>query len=265
VTPEALFARPEFFRPELALAALELSRLSGVVAVSPIPWSNTPKRIRVGLVIFLLAVVHGKGQSPVTEIEGAVWAATHVSTEFIVGLSIGMVVRLSIAAAEIAGSALAVPIGFAAAQAFDPTIGSTDSVLTRLFRTLALLLAILTGLHRVMLGTLLSSFHLLPVGTATNLEATFPLFLELSAHVLSVGVQLALPLLSILLMANVALGFVARAAPSMQIFNVGFAVLLATGAAVLLISLPELSREIVLGFDRNAIYFERLIAELSPR
>jgi flagellar biosynthetic protein FliR len=265
VLPVEFFTRPEFFRPELALAALELSRLSGVVAVSPIPWSNTPKRVKAGLLIFLLAVVHGKGQSPVTAIESPLWAAEHISTELIVGLSIGMVVRLSIAAAEIAGSALALPMGFTAAQAFDPTIGSTDSVLTRLFRHLALLLAVITGLHRVMLGTLLSSFHLLPVGTATHLEATFPLFLELSAHVLRVGVQLALPLLSILLMANVALGFVARAAPTMQIFNVGFAVLLATGAAVLLISLPDLSHELALGFDRNAIYFERLLAELSPR
>lgn len=265
MTPADLFARPELYRPELALAALELSRLSGVVAVSPIPWSNAPQRVRVGLLIFMLAVVHGQGDSPAVAIESAGWAASHMSTEFIVGLSIGMVVRLSIAAAEIAGSAIALPMGFSAAQAFDPTIGATDSVLTRLFRQLALLLAVLSGLHRVMLGTLLSSFHLLPVGTATHLEATFPLFLELSGHVLSVGVQLALPVLSILLMVNVALGFVARAAPSMQIFNVGFAVLLATGAVVLLISLPELSHEIVRGFDRNARYFERLLAELSPR
>jgi flagellar biosynthetic protein FliR len=84
-------------------------------------------------------------------------------------------------------------------------------------------------------------------------------------HVVGVGLQLALPLLAVLLMANIALAFVARAAPSMQIFNVGFAVLLATGAAVLVISLPDLSRELVTGYDRNARYFERLMVELSGR
>jgi len=156
-------------------------------------------------------------------------------------------------------------MGFSAAQAFDPTMGSTDSVLTRLFRNLALLLALLTGMHRVMLGTLVSSFRMLPVGTATHVEATFPIFLELCAHVLAVGLQLALPLLSVLLMANVALAFVARAAPTMQIFNVGFGVLLATGAAVLVISLPDLSHELAIGFDRNARYFERLMFELGAR
>lgn len=261
--PSVLVERPEWFRPEMGLAALELGRISGVVAVAPIPWSNTPTRVRVGLVIFLLAAVHGLGDSPIAELPSAGWAASNIATEFIIGLSIGMVVRLSVAAAEIAGGAIALPMGFSAAQAFDPTMGSTDSVLTRLFRNLALLLALITGMHRVMLGTLVSSFRLLPVGTATHVEASFPIFVELCGHVLNVGLQLALPLLSVLLMANVALAFVARAAPTMQIFNVGFGVLLATGAAVLVISMPDLGRELAIGFDRNALYFERLIYELG--
>jgi flagellar biosynthesis protein FliR len=274
VNPATLFAQPVFaepsfaqvglLRPELCVAALELSRLSGVMAVAPIPWSNTPRKVKVGLLIFLLVAVHGMGDATLTELPSAGWAAIHVSTEFLIGISIGMVVRLSVAAAEIAGGAIATPIGFSAAQAFDPTIGSTDSVMPRLFRNLALLVAVITGLHRVMLEAVVSSFHLVPVGTAQHLEATFPLFLELSGHVLKTGVSLALPLLAILLMVNVALAFVARAAPTMQIFNVGFAVLLGTGAVVLMLSLPDLSRELALGFDRNARFLERLLAEIAP-
>lgn len=263
--PSVVAAHPEWFRPEIGLAALELGRISGVVAVSPIPWSNTPTRVRVGLVIFLLLAVHGKGAEPIGGIPSAAWAASNLATEFIIGLSIGMVVRLSVVVAEIAGSAIAMPMGFSAAQAFDPTMGSMDNVLTRLFRNLALLLALISGLHRAMLGTLLSSFRLVPVGSQAHVEASFPLFLELGAHVIGVGIQLALPLLSVLLMANVALAFVARAAPTMQIFNVGFAVLLATGAAVLVISLPDLSRELAIGYDKNARFLERLLVEIAAR
>jgi flagellar biosynthetic protein FliR len=266
VIPSVLVERPaEWFRPDVGLAALELGRISGVVAVSPIPWSNTPTRVKAGLVIFLLLAVHGQGEATFATIPSAAWAASNISVEFIIGLSIGLVVRLSVAAAEIAGGAIAMPMGFSAAQAFDPTMGSTDSVLTRLFRNFALLLALISGLHRAMLGTLLSSFRILPVGTPAHVEATFPLFMELCVHVVGVGLQLALPLLAVLLMANIALAFVARAAPTMQIFNVGFAVLLATGAAVLVISLPDLSRELVTGYDKNARYFERLMVELSGR
>jgi flagellar biosynthetic protein FliR len=265
VIPSVLVEHKEWLSPEVGLAALELGRLSGVVAVSPIPWSSAPTRVRVGLVLFLLAAVHGQGESPVTGVPSAGWAAAHMSTEFIIGAAIGMVVRLSIAAAEIAGGAIALPMGFSAAQAFDPTMHTTDSVLTRLFRNLAMLLALIAGLHRAMLEALVVSFRLVPVGSAAHVEATFPIFLELCGHVVRTGVQLALPLLAVLLMANIALAFVSRAAPTMQIFNVGFAVLLATGAAVLVISLPDLSRELVIGFDRNSRYFERLVLELSGR
>jgi flagellar biosynthetic protein FliR len=261
----ALLLQNESLRPELALLGLELARVSGVVAVSPIPWANTPRKVRAGLILFLLVVLHGSGRSPVTDMPSAGWAAIHISTELLVGLCIGMVVRLSVGAAEVAGSTLAIPMGFSAAQAFDPTIGASDSVLTRLFRNLTLLLALLAGLHRVMLHTLLSSFHLLPVGTAVHLEASFPLMLELTTHIIGVGVRLALPVLSLLLMANLALAFVARAAPTMQIFNVGFAVLFAVGAVGLLLSLPEVSREIMREFSQNAQYFERLLSDLSPR
>jgi flagellar biosynthetic protein FliR len=261
----AALLRQDAIQPELALLALELARISGVVAVSPIPWSNTPKRIRGGLIIFLLAAIHGSGKSPVTELVSAGWAALNTSTEFIVGLCMGMVVRLSVGAAEIAGSTLAMPMGFSAAQAFDPTLGATDSALARMFRHLALLVALIVGMHRVMLGALLSSFHLLPVGTVSHLEATFPLMLELSAHIIAVGVRLALPLLALLLMANVGLGFVSRAAPNMQIFSIGFAVLFATGAVGLLLALPDVAHEMALEFNHSSRYFERLIVDLSPR
>lgn len=263
--PAALVDPSGWFRPEVGRAALELARISGVVAVSPIPWSNTPVRVRVGLVLFLMAAVHGLGDSEVSGVPSVGWAASNITVELIIGVSIGMVVRLSIAVAEVAGGAISLPMGFSAAQAFDPTMGSTDSVLTRLFRNLALLLALVAGLHRAMLETLVSSFRMLPVGTATRIEATFPIVMDLCGHVIAVGLQLALPVLSVLLMANVALAFVARAAPTMQIFNVGFAVLLATGAAVIVVSLPDFSHELVLGFDRNTRYFEWLIHDLSGR
>ena len=260
----AALLRPDGFGPELALLALELARVSGVVAVSPIPWSNTPKRIRAGLIIFLLVVIHGSGKSSVPALGSVGWAALQMSGELIVGLCIGMVVRFSVGAAEIAGSTLSMPMGFSAAQAFDPTLGSTDSALGRMFRHLALLLAVITGLHRVMLGTLISSFRLLPVGTATHLEASFPMMLELSSHIIGVGVRLALPLLALLLMVNVGLGFVSRAAPNMQIFSTAFAVLFATGAVGLLLALPEVSHEIALEFHQSAKYFERLLVDFSP-
>jgi flagellar biosynthetic protein FliR len=254
----------ELLHAQIALGALELARLGGVVAVSPVPWHHAPARARVGLLIFLLVLVHGQGGSPVHEMSSAGWVAANTFTEFVIGACIGMFVRLCISAAEVMGEAIAPTIGFSAAQAFDPSTGTSDSVLTNLIRTLALLIAVTSGLHRVMLAALISSFRIVPVGTALHIEASFPMFLELSSHMLSVGVRLALPVLAVLLMVNVGLGFVARAAPTMQIFNVGFAVLLAVGAAVLIMTLPDFSHVLAAEMGRAEGYFERVFAEFGP-
>jgi glutathione S-transferase len=75
----------------------------------------------------------------------------------------------------------------------------------------------------------------------------------------------ALPVLALLLMANVGLGIVSRAAPSMQIFSIGFAVFFGVGAAGLLLSLPELAHEMGREFQYSAQYFERIIVDFSPK
>lgn len=256
---------------EAARFLLELARVTGVVAVSPIPWTNAPTRVRAGLIIVLGALVHGPGSLSGTagdsqrEMLEPAWAALCLLSEVGIGAAMGFVVRLTFASVEVMGSTVALPMGFAAAEAFDPSIGSSDSVLTRLLRQLALLVGLATGLHRVLIAALLSSFREFPVGKVIAPQAPFPLIVELTAHVLWAGARLALPLLAVLLIANLALGFVSRAAPSMQIFSIGFAVLLATGAAVLLFSLPDLAVEIARETDRASESLWRLLAALSAR
>lgn len=248
---------------EIAVGALELARLTGVVVLSPIPWHSAPARAKTGLLVFLLVLVHGRGEPATTELVSAGQVAASTFGELLLGACIGMFVRLIVAAAEIMGEALAPTMGFSAAQVFDPSTSSTDSVLTRLVRLLALSLAVASGLHRVMLGALVSSFSLVPVGRVLHVEASFPIFLELSGHMLAVGVRLALPVLAVLLMSNAALGFVSRAAPSLQIFNVGFAIFLTVGAALLLLTLPETSRVLLAEMGRAETYFVRLFSELG--
>lgn len=245
--------------PEAGLFVLETARVGGVIAAAPVPWTNAPARVRAGLTIFVAALVHGHTSTAQASVDSPGAIALALGSETLLGVALGLVVRLVISSVEIAGNAITLPMGFGAAQAFDPTTGSADSVLTRLFRQLALLIAVTSGFHRQMLSALLASYRWLPVGGVPRLELSFPVLLDLSANALAVGVRLALPLLAVLLIANVSLGFVSRAAPAMQIFSVGFAVLLATGAAVLVLSLPALAIEIGHEMERGSEALLRLL------
>ncbi len=60
----------------------------------------------------------------------------------------------------------------------------------------------------------------------------------------------AIPVVAVLFMTQMALGFVSRAAPAMQIFSVGFAVTLVVGGAAIVIALPDIGREVIAELGR---------------
>jgi flagellar biosynthetic protein FliR len=244
--------------PHLAQFALELARITGLIILTPIPWEAAPRQVKAGMVLFLGLVVHAASDTPV-DLGGPLQAALHIFSEFALGAAMGFVVRLSVAVAEIAGTTVAPIMGFGAAAVFDPATGQSDTVLTRLFRQLFILLALALGVHRVILGALVSSFHALPVGSTIHLAAGAPVFIELSSKALAAGVTLALPALAILTMVQLALAFVSRAAPSMQIFSVGFAVLLATGAVVVYATTPDLAHQMMDGLGGIGRVLEEVV------
>jgi flagellar biosynthesis protein FliR len=154
-------------------------------------------------------------------------------------------------------------IGFGAAQIFDPMTGGSDSVLVKVYRLFGILLALAMGVHRVIIGTLLLSFQKVPVGSLVRPDLATPYLLELVGELLEVGVRLALPVLAVLLLVQVALGFVSRAAPAMQIFSIGFAVTFAVGGVVVVAALPDTGQELITAWERTGSQMERVLAELA--
>jgi flagellar biosynthetic protein FliR len=92
--------------------------------------------------------------------------------------------------------------------------------------------------HLLTLTVLAESFTLLPVSATPFHAAALSSLLTASAMMFSLGVMLALPLITALLITNISLGVLARVAPTLNLFAVGFPVTLALGFIVLLLSLP---------------------------
>jgi len=86
-----------------------------------------------------------------------------------------------------------------------------------------------------------------------------PGLVQLSSSVISSGVRIALPLVAILYMTQIALAFIARAAPQMQVFNVGFAVMLAVGLSVFALIMPDIARAFVIELSQVGIRLEEAL------
>lgn len=247
---------------EVTAFALELARITGLVVVSPIPWEVAPKQAKVGIVLFLGLVAHGTPMAEGFDPGDLLTLGATTVLEFATGAAMGFVVRMTVGIAEVAGTTVAPIIGFGAAQVFDPMTGQSDSVLTRLFRSLALLLGISAGVHRYIIGGLLMSFQRVPVGSLLRPDLAATYLLRLSEELLEAGIRLSLPVIAVLLLLQVALAFVSRAAPAMQVFSIGFVVLFLAGGVVLTLALPDMGQELLELWERTGFQMEQVLMEI---
>lgn len=243
---------------EMSLFLLECARISGVIIVAPLAWVHAPNRLRVVLVLLLAFVAHGlsvRAEAPGSPL----LVASGLVVEFAIGVVMGLVVRFVIAIAEVCGEVMSPAMGLGMGAAFDPATQSHGSQIANILRYFIVLVGLLIGVHRVLLGALLAGFRLLPVGSAGDLAMALPGLVQLSSSVISSGVRIALPLVAILYMTQIALAFIARAAPQMQVFNVGFAVMLAVGLSVFALIMPDIARAFVIELSQVGIRLEEAL------
>jgi|HubBroStandDraft_6_1064221.scaffolds.fasta_scaffold402868_3 flagellar biosynthetic protein FliR len=232
------------------LFALVASRIAGFVVVSPFPGQNVSNTQRVGLVVVLAWVA--SSFAPGVEAFGSIglrlagWAALEIGC----GLIIGMAFRFVFAATEVLGSLLGIASGLGTPSVFNPTLEATETPIGRVVGLLGMLVALGIGAHRVALGALLDSFRALPVGTITSIDAPFMAFADLAIDAFVVGVRLATPVIAVALIVNVALAMISRAAPSLQIFSVGFGILIASTTLTLLASLGDITAGLSAHFNQ---------------
>jgi flagellar biosynthesis protein FliR len=251
---------------EMARFCLVLARLSGVIVALPLTWSFAPVRVRGAFAICIAFLLQGgapKDNLPLFELGQLLLA---LLSEVGLGLTLGFVARLSLAIAEIAADSVAPAMGLAAAQMFDPSLGGQGTVLTKLLRYVAILVALSTGFHHIVLRALNRSFELIHPGTLVNPARFTPAVSTFVSETLVSGVALALPFLAVLLIAQVALAFVARAAPQMQIFSVGFAVTLGVGTVLWLTFSPDVVQQLAHQTEELTRHLDQLleIGSLRP-
>ena len=157
-----------------------------------------------------------------------------LGAEATVGVFLGLVVRVLLAALDFAGQLIALQIGIGSATAFNPAMGVQSTLISTTLGLLAIVLVFATDLHHVLLQGLVESYGVLPPGLetfdATALGQAFTMTLSRS---FSVALMVAAPFVVLGTIFNVGLGLLSRLQPSLQIFFVGLPLQMYFGIAVL--------------------------------
>lgn len=217
--------------------ALLATRMAAFVAVSPFPGPMVPTEIRIGFAL-LLALAATPLAAPVHIAIGPQLVLAAMS-ELCTGAAIAFIFRVGMSTAEILGGTLAHSMGLTFASSYDPTQSATTDALTRIVSNSAMLVAFAIGAHRVVIGAVVASVHVVPIGGMIDLGTYVPGILGWMTRTIECGVGLAVPAMTVSLVVQVALGLVARAAPSLQIFSIGLGVSLASGLVVIISSLRD--------------------------
>lgn len=238
----------------IASLMFPVARLLGLIAAAPLFNSRgIPVRIRLALGLAIaMAVV--PALPPMPAIPAGSWLAlTMLAREAALGIAIGFTLRLVFSAVDMAGELIGLQMGLSFATFFDPEAGGQTIVLGEFLGLLASLIFLGLDGHLMLIDITVRSFEWLPVGGAPLAEAGWGFVAQHGVTVFAAGLLLALPLIATLLITNIALGVLTRAAPQLNLFAVGFPVTLTAGFAVLMLSLnafgPVLRHLLEQGFE----------------
>ncbi len=243
-----------------------LSRILGIVATAPLlSASGIPARIKILVGVCVALVL-----APMVPEELAVDPLSYTGflilvQQFLIGSAMGLVMRFTFSAMELAGAAVGMTMGLGFANFYDPQTRGQSSAISQYFALLILTIYIAADFHLLMLSIVADSFTALPIAGTPMGKDGFFLIAQWGAIIFSYGVQLALPILAALLITNVSLGILTRAAPQLNLFGIGFPVTIAVGFVMIALMLTYMQPSLESLFVESFGLIRRLgSSELFP-
>ena len=217
------------------------TRIAALVAAAPVlGHASLPARVKIGLAAFITLIVAPTLPSmpQVTVFSAAgVWVLV---MQLLIGAALGFAMQLVFAAVEMAGTLVGLQMGLGFATFFDPSSNASAQVISSFLNMIAMIAFLTFNGHLQMISALIGSFQSVPIAAAVYGPPGMRTLVEWGGAIFSAGLLLSLPVVIALLVANLSLGILNRAAPQIGIFQIGFSVTLMVGMLLLLLMLPNM-------------------------
>lgn len=199
---------------------------------------SIPARVRIALSLFVTILI--APTAPAAAVSPySVTGVLLIVQQVVIGVALGFAIQIAFAAAELAGDLIGLQMGLSFASFIDPQNSEQTPIVGSFLGLATMLLFFSINGHLFLIGALAETFQTIPVGIdGLNWLSWSPLVASGSA-VFSAGLQIAMPVIGALILANLALGVLTRAAPQLNLFAVGFPITLIAGMLVLLLALPR--------------------------
>lgn len=215
-------------------------RISSMMMAAPVFGARMlPVRIRI-MMALTISIVTVPLLPPVPAVDPLSFAAAGILfQQILIGVATGLIIQMVFQSLVIAGEAIANGMGLGFARMVDPANGVQVPVISQFFVVLATLLFVILNGHLLLIQLMIHSFEILPISeTGLSLPA-MKAVVNWGSQMFVGGLMVALPAVTALLVVNISMGVITRAAPQLNIFAVGFPLMILLGFIFLTATLPS--------------------------
>ena len=215
---------------------LILVRISGFIYTAPFfSLRNVPNRIKIGLSIFLAAILYYSVPGEMPVYSTVIGFAILVVKEAIAGVLMGWFANISYHILAFSGQIIDMEIGFSMVNELDPTTHIQTTITSNLYGYLIMLMMIITDLHHYILRALIDSFQVIGLGKAIIRPNMYELMVDFMINYFVIAFRIVLPVFAAILLVNTVLAILAKVASQLNMFVIGMQLKLIVGLAVMML------------------------------
>lgn len=241
----------------LILFIVVFTRLSGLMTTAPlISTYPIPIQIKtwfmatVAFIMFPIVLAKVGFQMPTTIPELSII----LLKEFMIGYITGFVANVVFIGVEIAADLISMQMGLTAAQAMNPMTGDTSPILSQAYTILASMIFIGLNAYQWLFGAIYKTFQIIPPGYDITIGGQLTHnIIYLTCEIFTIGISIALPIFSVLIITDVLLGFVAKMMPKMNIFMVALPVKIYLGLILFIMLVEPMCSQIAVLIQKHLL------------
>lgn len=222
-----------------------IARVSGLVISAPVLSSVLiPARIRIFFIFVLcwICAPFVSDKLSLNDFNG--WYLVYVVQELGIGLLMGFVMQLVFQIFILGGQIISMQAGLGFAVMTDPSSKASVPLISQFYLLLVTLIFLALNGHLAMLDALIESFRMMPVGEVTLSNSTVWDVIMFSSWMFKEAVLISIPALLALLIVSLSFGIMARAAPQLNIFSLGFPISLLMGFVIMKVGLINIGAHV---------------------
>jgi flagellar biosynthetic protein FliR len=218
------------------------------VVLFMLPFFNTkqfPARVKAPVVLCLAAMLYPILRTTVAPLPFEPGGLVVVIFgEIIFGMVLAFSILVVLAAVQFAGDLISFQMGFSFAQSVDPATGGQEPVISRWIQMITMMLFLSLNGHHVLLRALVDSFRNIPIGGFVLDAVHFNKLMALVGQLFVIGIQIAAPVMVLLLMIHLILALVGKFAPQINLMATSFPITITLGMLSFILALPIIKEAI---------------------